>query len=414
MKKLWIAGLSVAAFSLFAGTFSIHGTTDKKPVEYNVGERMVFTVSLLEDGKPISGPTLKWTRQGDDGKKESGSAVADGKNPLVIKTSIDKPGFVRVTVKAYDKNGKEIGNPNKKKCLFDGSAGADVFSLKGYPEPKEFDSFWEKQKARLAKTPMKVTLKEHPSKRKGVKVYEFSITAPGDKPATGWLCYPENAKPKSLKAVVNTIGYGIDPISPNYGAGQHSLAMTISRHGIPMAQSPEFYKNLKKEIAGFCFKNNNDAEKTYYNGLLLRDLRALEYLKTRPEWNGKDLKTTGGSMGAYQSIALAALDRDVTECSGFIPWCADLGGVKLGRMGGWRPGYTDVLGLYDIANFAKRLKCPTEITIILGDYVCPPSGQFVMYNNMKCAKKLSYSLNGGHGSQFQKQPSYQISAPPAK
>ena len=68
------------------------------------------------------------------------------------------------------------------------------------------------------------------------------------------------------------------------------------------------------------------------------------------------------------------------------PWCCDLGGIRLNRLRGWRPDFTDALGYYDPVNMAKRIHCKTSITSGLGDYVCPPSGVSVLYNNIKAPK----------------------------
>ena len=66
-------------------------------------------------------------------------------------------------------------------------------------------------------------------------------------------------------------------------------------------------------------------------------------------------------------------------------------------MRGWRPDYADGLGYYDTATMGKRIKCPTSITTGLGDYVCPPSGVSVLYNNIKAPKTIEYTQGSTHG-----------------
>lgn len=58
-----------------------------------------------------------------------------------------------------------------------------------------------------------------------------------------------------------------------------------------------------------------NSETTDQLGMLLRDWRALQWAKTLPEWNGKDVAVAGGSMGGYQALAMAALDPGVTSGS---------------------------------------------------------------------------------------------------
>ena len=146
----------------------------------------------------------------------------------------------------------------------------------------------------------------------------------------------------------------------------------------------------------FGFRNNETAAECDFNYMILRDLRAVEYLKSLPEWNGRDLTVNGGSMGAFQSINVAALDKDVTVVQARIPWCANLGGVKFGRLRGWRPDHVPALDYFDIVNQGKRVKAYADIYIGLGDRACPASGQFAMYNAMTCKKKLVYQQTAGH------------------
>ncbi len=93
----------------------------------------------------------------------------------------------------------------------------------------------------------------------------------------------------------------------------------------------------------------------------------------------------------------AALDPDVSRVSAFIPWCADLAGRKnFGRLGGWTPALDDV----SLAHLATRVTCPVTMTIGLGDYVCPPSGEVILYANLRGPKTMTVKQNMGHGSEY--------------
>jgi hypothetical protein len=73
------------------------------------------------------------------------------------------------------------------------------------------------------------------------------------------------------------------------GANQESWAgmivFDINAHGIENGREPEYYKALQEgELKGYAFKSDENAkpETAYFNGMMLRVLRALEYVKTRP------------------------------------------------------------------------------------------------------------------------------------
>jgi cephalosporin-C deacetylase-like acetyl esterase len=76
----------------------------------------------------------------------------------------------------------------------------------------------------------------------------------------------------------------------------------------------------------------------------------------------------------------------------------------MGRLRGWRPDWTEALGYYDIVNHAKRVKCPVTISAGLGDYVCPPSGVAILYNNIKSPKSLEVTQGKKHGDFGYKAP----------
>ncbi len=397
-KRKWIAGSLLLSLNLLlcSGEIYFIGDTNRNPLQYRSGEPMKFTISLVEDGVPKSGIPLKWKRRGDDGRTEEGTAVSDASKPLVIRTSIGKPGFVRILVDALDANGV----PLKGGHGFQGGAGADVGKLESLPEPADFDAFWIKQKKRLSQIPMKTVLTPIPSERPGFKVFEFSVNGPGKLPSTGYICMKSDAKPKSLPLCVLFPGYGpVGSVKPNFHGARNAIAVTVNSFGLPNGKDAKFYRDCEKQFSlkGYGFNGNENPETSFLNAMLLRDLRALEYVKTLPEWNGKELKVIGASMGALRSITMSAQDRDVTSCYAGIPWLADLSGITFGRQRGWRPNWVPALGYYDIVNQARRVQCRTEVSICLGDYTCPPSGEMIFYKNLHCEKTLTVSQNGTHG-----------------
>lgn len=401
--KLTVLSLSLACATVaFAESLSFTGKTDKNPVLYKSGEAMNFTITLVDKAAknaPVKGRKLKWTRAGDDGKTEKGEAVSD--DPLKITTKIDQPGFVRITVKVLGPDGKPVKNGDRD-LVFDGGAGADVNDITTTPIPKDFNQFWDGQLATLASEPMKGELLPCDQKDDAVEYHTFRVNMqPGEGPATGVVAWPKNAAPKSLPMLVHVTGYGFG--ATGIGAGevkQGKLVVSITRHGENPRADKAYYKNLQTNVLkSYCWRNTKTKTANDEFKMIMRDVRALAFIKTLPQWNGKDIKVTGGSMGGFQSIALAALDPAVTECSPFVPWMIDLAGrTNFKRMGGWLPDWTPELAYIDSINLATRVKCPVNMTIGLGDYVCPPSGEMLLFRNLKGPKTMTAKQNMGHGS----------------
>jgi hypothetical protein len=216
MKRISIAAIAaLVAMGGFANPKALQkvwlkGTTDKAPIYYKPGETMVFTIEPQEiKGKlPAGKYFLQWERTGDDGIEEKGKEPFTGK-PFVYKTSIAKPGFVRLYAIVVDENGQPFkkkkptfkGDPNspegraayrrfkkiRRHIIFDGGAAADIDTLQqGAPEPADFDAFWAKQKEALAKVAFNAKRIEVKSGNPKVRLYALSVDCTGGMPVTGY------------------------------------------------------------------------------------------------------------------------------------------------------------------------------------------------------------------------------------
>jgi len=393
--RLCFVHLCLLPFSLLAGEFAIHGATDKQVAIYKPGEKMEFTLRVLDGATAVAGKTLKWTRTGDDGKTEKGEGVA-AETGLKISTSMDKPGFVRIQAQAFGEDGKKLqgfvggwGANKNGDIFFDGGACVDPEKLQPAQEPADFDAFWTSAKAKLAEVPLKAELKEIETKNAKVKLYAVRLDCAGPKPVTGYLSIPAAAKEKSLPGFAQFHGYGVNKHSPPGWLNESAIVFDVNAHGMDLGSDEAYYTQLKNDLSNYCFKNdeNVDREKTYYYGMALRVMRALQYVKSRPEWNGKELHSNGGSQGGLQGLWGAGLDPDVTSSNIWSPWSCDFGGITLGRIRGWRPDYKETLNYYDPVFHAKRTKAKVHLVANYGDYTCPPSSVWVVYNNIPLENK---------------------------
>lgn len=443
MKRLMLVLAALVAAQVGAGPLDaawLKGTTDKCPIDYKVGETMTFTVAPMDVGELAPGAWfLDWRRTGDDGIADQGKVPFDGKTPFVYATKIAKPGFVRLYAAVVDKDGKRYrkqftGDPNtpegkkamnaferaKKEVFFDGGAGAAIETLATHPEPKDFDAFWAGQYARLDRVPLKAERIEIPCGNKRAKLYAIEIRCAGLRPVTGYLSIPTAvAEGKTFPARLETHGYSGDRCThaaPSW-ACDNEIVLTVNAHGLKL---PAFgatdadTKALRWEIRShdqcyaFDAKQNEDPEVAYFNGMVLRVKRALQYLKTVEGWNGKDLIASGGSQGGLQTIWAAGCGEGVTRAESGITWCCDMytsGKLRKDKSlglasDGWYIPWTESMGYYDAANFARRIPatCLTVITRAgLGDYCCPPTGLAKLWNNIPGNKKVVWVQGSEHG-----------------
>lgn len=396
LTVLLAASLAIAAA---AEDLAFTCTTDKPAIAYRPGETMTFAVQLLEGGKPAAGRRLAWTRRGDDGRSEHGEAVSSATAPLTVTTACDRPGFVHLAVTPLAADGKPVKNAKGQDIKGEFGAAVEPEKLDGVPEPADFDAFWDRQRAKLRQVPLSATRAAIAAKKAGFDAWDVAIECPGGRPVSGLLTMPSGAATRALIAQVSFMGYGVSSASQE--CRPDTLILTINAHGIANNREPAYYEALQNgALRGYAFSKaqNADPETAYFNGMMLRVLRALEYVRSLPEWNGRDLTAAGGSQGGFQALVAAGIDPLVTSCWAWKPWCCDLAGTTLGRLGGWRPEWVPGLGYYDPVHHARRIRCPTTIISGLGDYVCPPSGLAVVYGKLATAKKRIEFVQGStHG-----------------
>lgn len=375
-------------------------------------EQTEFSVRLLFRDRPqkafreVKGKKIRYIVQVDGVKKAEG-VIISGSKEAFVKYSLPHPGWINLNFVLLDDSGKEITVPDQsgKKKKITAGIGALVEPEKLFPgtkKPADFDQFWDAQRKILDQVPMKSVLKEvepHPLQRGLFHCYDVQITCAGDMPVSGYMSVPCNANAKSLPAVVSFHGAGVRSSYKNSSL-KPALYFDVNSHGIPNGKPEAYYLQKKKELGAYWFKNSDDREKYYFRGIFFRVMRALDYIKSRPEWNGKILIVTGHSMGGGQALAAAALDPQVTHCIVSTPALMDHYGslAAIPRKPGWptffdarrrvpSPGKLKTAPYYDNVFMADRIKGKVFLTAGLNDFICCPTSIYVLYNRLPEAQR---------------------------
>ena len=440
-KMAFMATALVASACAWAGLLDkawIKGVTDKDPIGYKVGEKIVFTLSVcgLDGDIPDGEYSLWWKKSDDFGSVEEGK-VPLSREPFKYETSLPKPGFVRLEAYVVDKEGRRIEKKftgdattpegkramnrfesSKKNVFFDGGAGVEIESLESHPEPEDFDDFWARQFARLGKVPIKHEMVEVQSPVPKVRAYAVRVDCAGLRPVTGYLFVPKAVDDGEVfPCKLQTHGYSADYCfhrMPRW-APDNEIKFDINAHGLKLVEfgaTGADTKALRWEVRShdmtyaFDPAQNADPEVAYFNGMVLRVKRALQFLKTLKGWNGRDLYAYGSSQGGLQTIWAAGCGEGVTSAESVVTWCCDMhfNDARLDKKAagdGWYIKWTDALGYYDPVNFAKRIPKNCRVYISragLGDYVCPPTGLAKLWNNIPGEdKKIVWVQGSEHG-----------------
>ena len=380
--------------------------TDRPQAIYTIGERVHFLISIKADPLPAADTEVGYILDKDgmppvtEGKLklEQGQATVDG--------TLTEPGFLRCRITYAAVAGQKP---------LTGLASAAFDPLKiapSMPVPDDFDAFWAKQKQRLAAVPMTPTLTPVPSNADGIESFDVQIPCVPPKPVSGYFSRPKGAAPKSLPAMLQVHAAGvlssILPVTVNRAKNLHVLAMDINAHGIPNGQPGSYYTDLVNGgLKGYPYFGGGDRETCYFLGMFLRMQRAIDFLTSQPEWDGRILIVTGSSQGGGQAIVAAGLDPRVTLISANVPALCDHSGNVVGRIAGWPKlvkytGGTDkalqAARYFDCMNFATRAKAQAVFSVGFLDGTAPPSSIYAMYNNYAGLKQIVNGTQEGHAN----------------
>lgn len=377
--------------------------TDREDAIYSVGDVVTFKVTASNDTGPITGQSVQVVLSKDGYQPQPAQKIElkDGTAEFVGK--LEEPGFLsaRVTI-------------NGSNAL----AAAAIDPLKippSQPVPDDFDEFWNAQKGALAAVPAKSTMTAVSSQLPNVEVFDVTIDCLGA-PVSGYFGKPEGAQPKSLPAILFVHGAGVG--SSNLGAmnwckqAKGMLAMDINAHGLPNGKPKEFYSDLGSgALKDYRTQGRHSREEIYFRGMFLRLIRAIDFLTSQPEWDGKKLIVYGSSQGGFQALAAAGLDARVTFICAGVPAGCDHTGSQASRISGWpKLVATDASGqpepkslqasrYFDAVNFARRAKCAgAALTVGFIDTTCPPTSVYAAYNALAIPKTIHNDPFTGHTS----------------
>lgn len=403
---------------------TLEGRTDRERAIYAAGEEMTFTIRPAGRPGPIPEGRyfIDWNRSGDDGKTESGRVPLRADRPLVIRTRMSKPGFVRIVANVVDATGRKVpkNDPWEKRVFFEGGACVEPEKLRSLPEPADFDAYWKSVLSELDGVPItELERVELPSPDAAVKVFAVKVTCSGPRPVTGYLTVPVSAmKGGRHPANVVFLGASHAPQTPPGKVSRTHITFIPNAHGYELGRDADYYKEFFRSVEphgqyyGFDPEENKCRDTSYLKQMAIRSIRAVQYVKTLAGWDGRTLSVGGGSMGSYQAMLAAAHVEGVSSADANGCWGLDWGGRVQGRLkSGFGPQeYEPETAYFDPCLHAKSVKCRVSIWSGLGDYVSPPSGLTVLFNQLAGPRTITYVQGSTHGYRPQGQQEFSLSA----
>lgn len=413
----WYIVLSVAALAVSASrqitqmtnttrepSQPLFVTTDRPEAVYRRGEPITFRVerNAATDSLPELVPyTVTW----DGGPLIERGTVPLADLPASVAVTVQEPGFVRLRID-LDGETPPSQRPQAAAAVEPESIGPSL------PVPDDFDAFWQDELRAQNALPVDAEVSLHAEQGTGT-IYSVRVTMPAGGDIYGWLLVPRtSARPDGRFAVVVRYhGAGVYRLAPENGLDwteRGVMVFSVNPHPIPNDWPQERYVELRTgALADYRTRGRNDRRTIYFREMFGRAARAVDFVASRPEWDGEHLIVEGHSQGGGQALAAAALNRKVTAIAVSCPTHCDHTGPAIGRVAGWpkivevRDGVPDSAQVqaaryYDGVNFASRIGVPAFFSFAFLDDLCCPTGVYAAYNALGGPKSIRYDPNIGH------------------
>ena len=379
------------------------------------------------DGLYQVGDTVHWTveSQGSDELSDVSFVVKEGGRRVVaqgelafrnqiarLETTFDTPNTVLVDV-SWRAGGEVLH-------AMGGAVAAGEQIRAAAPPPEDFDAFWNAKLVELAHVPMNPQLAAAASGKTGVAYWEVTLDNIRGSHVHGQLARPEQGEKFPALLIVQYAGvYPLEKAWVTDRAAEGWMALDVEAHDLPIDEPAAFYdEQYQGPLKDYWAIGNDDPDASYYLRMYLSCCRAVEYLKSRSDWNGKTLVVMGTSQGGQQALVTAGLHpQDVTAVLAFLPAGCDMLAPEVDRAAGFPDWWSQTAGkdpakvhhasrYYDPANFAGRIRCPVLSGLGLRDDLAPPSSVLAALNNVTAPKEVIILPTAGHQDENGSQRAY--------
>ena len=391
-RLFWVAALAIASLAAADESAGPAYVPFHSAGIYALGETAGWNVTL-----PWSSPTVSYVIRKNNLDEIGRGTLKPGK-PATIEAKLDEPGMVYVEITE--------NTPNAKPRAL-GAAVAPEKIGPAIPAPADFDAFWTAKIKALRAVPARPELTEKPSDKDGVDFAILKMDHVGGKHVWGQVAKPHDPTHQKKYPGLLILQWASPPYPLQKPwvtdrAAEGWLAVNIEPHDVMPDQPQAYYDALPDAIKQYNTIETRDRDKNYFLQMYLADLRAADYLASRPDWDGKTLVVMGTSMGGQQSLCTAGLHPKVTHLLINVPAGADANGTAHGRKIGYPfwdvndPQVLKTAPYFDTVNCASRVKVPSLVAMGFIDTVTPPVGIWAAFNEIKGPKEAAPMIESPH------------------
>lgn len=256
--------------------------------------------------------------------------------------------------------------------------------------PADFDQFWADILAQAETIPLNATCDPVPHRSTDeVEVFEIGYDSLDGVRIAGWYCRPRDsylAGPYPGLMIVP--GYISEPTLPKSWAKLGYAAVGVAPRGKLRSN-----QQVNPGYPGLLLHNATDRNTYGYRGFYVDAVRALDFLKTRPEVDATRIGVHGSSQGGALTIVVSALRNQEIACAvaGAPYLCSIMDSATMSHTYPYEeineylrqhpdrePALQETMSYFDCVNMASLVRCPTMVYIGLVDDCVPPETGYAL------------------------------------
>jgi cephalosporin-C deacetylase-like acetyl esterase len=395
----------------FVETVAVPNHADSR---YSLGQTATLRLVAREGGVPLQGTAVRY-KVGPEmllPKDRDSVRFVNGEAEIVMGT-MTEPGFLACEYEFRAADGKTYKDLVKVAYA---PEALESFT----PMPKDFEPFWQKALKDARKVDLEPVFYDVPDATNEQFVTRLVRLHVGK---TKWMYGMLTIPRATSRSASGGQGFPVVLCPPGAGSGKVTPSDYFGREGMiymkieihdndPRLPDSEYNAMRQKKCDGYMGRGMESCDTYYYKDVYVGCARAVDFLCSLPEWDGKNVIVTGGSQGGALSVITAALNEKVTLCAAFYPALCDLTGFLHHRAGGWPKFFTtfykdvrvsipqeqaaETLQYFDVVNFARLLKVPTFMSWGYNDDTCSPTSVWAAWNGVTAPKTCDITPSSGH------------------
>ena len=273
--------------------------------------------------------------------------------------------------------------------------------------PDDFDDFWSGTLEMLSGISLKSIIMAEPIRSNDdVHVFHVTFLSLGGLEISAWYSLPTKGD-GPFPAIVNFPGYKSEPPVRRDWGKKGVAVLSVAVRGKLMSSS-----EFNPGYPGLLTAGLESKENYGYRGVISDCVRAVDFLRSRPEIDPDRIYACGSSQGGGLTLIIAALRPEIKGgVAGYPFLCCYPEAMTMfqsypyDELACYARAYPgdeqqtlETLRYFDAVNFAPRIKCPMVVGIALDDEVCPPETSYAAYDALTAHKELWLFPNSGHGN----------------